>query len=574
MLFNNCAITFDKLERTSKRLEMMKILSDLFKITRNDEIKKLIYIIQGILAPPYLDLDLGLGERFAISAISSSSGYSPSKVESLFKKTGDLGECAEKLLSNKKQLSLYSKSLNLIYVYNSFVKIAKSFGSGSQDMKIKLLTELLNNATPLESKYIIRFVLGELRLGVGNPTILDALSFSKVGDKSLRDELERAFNVCSDLGLVSEVFFESPDKVIKFKVQPFKPLMSALAERLSNPDEIIKKLGKCAIEFKFDGMRLQCHKKGEVVEIYSRRLERITHMFPDLVNEIKSLDCKEIIFEGEALAFDKTHNKYLSFQETMHRRRKHKIGKMSEDFPLNLFVFDIMFFDGVDLTNEVYLKRREYLERIFPIGSLKISEKHIVESIEELESLFEQSVRGNLEGIMAKDLNAIYTAGKRKFAWIKLKKSYGSSVDTVDVVIVGYYLGKGSRSKFGFGGLLTAVYNPDSDRYETIAKIGTGFSEENMMDYEKLLHKIIIKNPPKNLEFKIEPDFWVKPKYVVEVAFDEISLSPTHTCGLNNGKGYALRFPRIIKLRLDKSYKEATSPKEIGNIYWFQFKKK
>lgn len=574
MLFRNCAEVFDKLESTSKRLEMTDLLAELFKKTPKAEIQPLTYLIQGILLPPYEGMDLGLGERFGIAAISASSGYSASEVDKKYKKSGDLGKTAEELISKKKQLSLSSKDLSITYLYNSLIRIAKTSGTGSQDLKIKLLTELLNNSTPLESRFIIRFVLGELRLGVGDPTILDALSVLRAGDKSLREELERAYNVCSDLGLVAKIFFESTSKLKSFKVHPFKPLMPALAERLSTPKEIIEKIGKCAVENKFDGLRLQCHKNKDQVEIYSRKLEKITHMFPDLVSEIRSLNAKEIIFEGEALAFSKKQKRYLSFQETMHRRRKHGIEKASKDFPLNLFVFDILYLNGKDLTEKPYSLRRKKLEKTFPTKLLKQSDKFIVKTPKQLEKLFKDAMSKNLEGIMAKDLDAPYAAGKRKFAWIKLKKSYGKAMDTIDAVIVGYYLGKGSRAKFKFGGLLSAVYNPDSGRFETIANIGTGFTEEEMEFFQKKLKKIKTKNSPKDLKFKTKPDFWVKPKYVVEIAFDEITLSPTHTCGLSKDKGYALRFPRIIKLREDRSPKESTTTKEIIDLYWMQFKNK
>lgn len=573
MLFKECADTFDKLEAISGRLEMTAILSELFKKTPEKEIQPLVYLIQGILAPPYEGIDLGLGERFAIAAIASASGYSINEIDRNYKKTGDLGKTAEEFLNKKKQQSLFSKEIELPYLYTAFVKIAKTSGQGSQELKIKLLTELLNNSSPLEARYIVRFVIGELRLGVGDPTILDALSVFRTGDKSLREELERAYNVCSDLGLVSKIFFESPNKIKSFKVQPFKPLMPAMAERLSTPKQIVDKIGECSVENKFDGLRLQCHKKGKSVEIYSRKLEKITHMFPDLVEEIKSLRQKEIIFEGEALAFNKKQNRYLSFQETMHRRRKHGIEKTSKELPLNLFVFDLLYTTNKDFTQEPYKKRRKHLEKIFPKGMLKKSVKFIVKKPKELEKLFKKAIKENLEGIMAKDLDAPYTAGKRKFAWIKLKKSYGKSVDTIDAVIVGYYLGKGSRAKFKFGGLLSAVYNEDNGKLETIAKIGSGFTEEEMEHLENLLKKTKTKNPPSDLKYKLKPDFWVKPKYVLEIAFDEITLSPIHTCGLSKDKGYALRFPRIVKLREDRSPKEATTTKEIIDLYWLQFKK-
>jgi len=570
LYFEDVAKTFYELEQISGRLEMTGILAELFKKTKVEEIDKLIYLMQGILAPPYEDIDVGIGERFAIAAIASAAGYSELQVEKDYKKSGDLGLSAEGLLSKKKQTALMVQQMDISFVFRSFLKLAKASGAGSQELKIKLLTELLNNSSPLEARFIVRFVLGRLRLGVGDPTILDALSYSATGDKSLREDLERAYNVCADLGLVARVFFQSPKDIEKFRVSPFKPLMPALAERLSTPKEIIEKIGKCGVERKFDGFRLQCHKKGNQVELYSRKLEKMTHMFPDVVQEIQNLDAKEIIFEGEALAYDKKKKRYFSFQQTMHRRRKYGIEKMKEELPLNIFCFDILYLDGKDLTQKSYSERRIIMKKLFPKGILLLSESQEIDKPGKLEEVFQDSLDKGLEGIMAKDLNAPYTAGKRKFAWIKLKKSYGKSVDTIDAIIVGYFLGKGSRAEFRFGGLLVAVNNQDRNMLETIAKIGSGYTEEEMAHLQKILSKLKTQNPPRNLDYRIEPDFWVEPKYVVEVAFDEITRSPTHTCAMENEKGLALRFPRMQRMRQEKSVKEATTTDEVIEMFELQ----
>jgi len=569
LLFRDVAQALSEIEKISGRLEMTDVLAELFKKTSAEEIDKLVYIVQGIIAPPYEGIDLGLGEKFAIAAIASAAGYLRTEVEQNYKISGDMGLTAELLLRKKKQLSLSVKEMDILYIYNSFLKIAKMGGTGSQDLKIKYLTELLNNADAQEARFIIRFVLGRLRLGVGDPTILDALSVSKKGDKSERESLERAFNVCADLGYVAKVFFTDEEEIKKFKVTPFKPLMPALAERLTNPKEIIEKLGKCAVEFKLDGFRMQVHKKGEKVEIYSRNLEKITHMFPEISETTKKIKKKEIIFEGEALAYNEKENRYYSFQETMHRRRKYEIQKMQKQLPLNVFCFDILYLDGKDLTNIAYEKRRKILEKIFPSGVLKLAEMKITDKEKELEKIFNDSIEKGLEGIMAKDLNAHYTAGKRKFAWIKLKKSYGNAADTIDAVIVGYFLGKGARVEFEFGGLLVAVYNEDKNKLETIAKIGSGYTEEEMVNLEDLLGKITAEAPPTKLDFSesMKPDFWVEPKYVVEVGFDDITLSPTHTCGMKDDKGYALRFPRMLKFRQDKGIMEITTTREVIDLY-------
>jgi DNA ligase-1 len=571
LLFSDVAAVFDQTERKSGRLEMTDILASLFKRADAKEIDKLVYIIQGMLAPPYEGVDLGVGEKFALEAIASATGYTRPQVEAHYKKSGDLGDTAEELLGKKKQTALAKEEMGIKYVYDAMMRMAKASGTGSQEQKIKYLTELLNNASPIEARYIVRFVLGRLRLGVGDPTILDAISVAHAGDKSLREPLERAYNVCADMGYVAKTFYTEPETIKTFRVQPFKPLMPALAERLSTPSEIIAKIGKCGCEQKYDGFRMQVHKSGPKVEIYSRNLERMSPMFPDIVEAVAKLKPEEMIFEGEALAYDVKKKRYFPFQQTMHRRRKHGIAAASEEFPLNVFVFDMLYLEGKDFTNEPYRKRREAIEKQFKgTGVLKPSETEIVDNTRDLGKMFKDAISQGLEGIMAKDLEAPYTAGKRKFAWIKLKKSYGKSVDTIDGVIVGYYLGRGARAEFEFGGVLVAVYNSDSGKLETVAKVATGFTEEEMVNLGKTLERIKIPSPPAKLEHKIEVDFWVEPKYVVEVAFDEITQSPNHTCGLRDEKGYALRFPRLLRIRTDKGVKEITTTDEVIKMFELQ----
>ncbi|MBI5224141.1 ATP-dependent DNA ligase [Candidatus Micrarchaeota archaeon] len=571
LLFRDVCAAFDVIESKSGRLEMTDLLAELFKKCTPKEAAYLCYLIQGIIAPPYEGIDLGMGERFALAAIASATGYPSFEVEKHFKKSGDLGDTATEFSKKKKQLSLLSNDLSLEYVFETFQKISKASGSGSQELKIKLLVELLNNSDPLEARYIIRFVNGSLRLGVGDPTILDAISVSHAGNKSMREQLERAYNVCSDLGLIAKSFFTSPSSIASFHVSPFKPLMPALAERLNTPKEIIEKLGECIVENKYDGFRMQCHKSGDRVEMYSRKLERMTPMLPEVVEAIRNLPQKEIIFEGEALAYDVSKKRYLPFQQTMHRRRKHGIEAASKDYPLRVFVFDILYLDGKDMTDAPYADRRKTIEKLFLKGKLLMpSEAKKLKTATALEAVFDASLSAGLEGIIAKDLAAPYAAGKRKFAWIKLKKSYGKSVDTIDGVIVGYYLGLGQRAEFEFGGVLVCVYNPQSGKLETVAKVASGFSESEMKQMQELLSRIKTPKPPANLDCKIAVDFWVEPKYVVEVAFDELTQSPNHTCNSKGGKGLALRFPRVVKLREDKGLSEITTSDEVVSMFELQ----
>jgi DNA ligase-1 len=568
MLFREICEILQQIEGKSGRLEITSILANMYKAMSPSEAEKISYLLQGKLRAEYYGVEFGVGEKFVIAALATATGYSEKEISALYVKKGDIGIAASELTGGKKQKSLSSRDLSLEDVYNSFMRIAQASGTGSQGQKIRFLSEMFNSTTPIEAKYIARIVLNKLRIKVGDATVLDALSWSSTGDKTLREKLERAYNLCSDLGLVAKTLFEDPKGIARFKIKVFRPLRPALAERLNNAEQIFEKLEKCAVEYKYDGFRMQVHKKGKEVRIYSRKLETMEHMFPDVVESVKKLPQDEIVFEGEALAFNEKESRFYSFQETMHRRRKYGLDQASKDWPLHIFVFDIMSLNGEDCTAMKMRERRKLIEGIFPFGdNLKLSEWRMAKSADDIQKAFDEATGKRLEGIIAKNLEAPYTAGKRDFAWIKLKKSYGKAIDTIDAVIMGYYFGKGSRTKFGIGGLLCAVYNEDRDAFETVAKVGSGFTEEEMANFREMLEAEKAKEPPKNLSHELKPDVWVEPKHVAEIAFDDITISSQHTCMQRNGRGYALRFPRFVKLREDKGIYEASTAAEVENIF-------
>jgi len=571
MKFNLLVKTFSELELTSSRLKMTDLIVDLFKKADKKEIDKIIYLLLGSVGPSYQDYELGLGASLAEQAISNATGYSLKKVDDLFKKLGDLGLVAEKLVSEKKQSSLASKSLTLEHVFSSLVKISSVEGNGSQTLKIRLLSELLGNASGLEAKYIMRIVLGDLRLGISAPTILDALSVFAVGDKSLRSVFEKAFNVTSDLGLVAKTFFEKGlDAIKELKMSAERPVLPALCERLPSAEEIIKRFGKCAVEYKYDGMRVMVHKNNDEVKIFSRRQSDLTSMFPEVVEAVKKLPFNSLILDGEVISFNDVTGEYLPFQGTVQRKRKYGIDKLKKEFPVHVFFFDILLKNDVDLTGFPFVKRRHFLEKVVPNkGVLKLSEQIITDNVDELKRFFNEAVEKGLEGVVVKDLNAVYTVGARKFAWVKLKRSYaGGLEDSVDIIVVGFYRGKGKRTGFGFGGFLGAVYDKSKEKFVTIARVGSGFTEEDLSFFNEKLSKIKINNKSKLVDSLIEPDFWVEPKLVVEVVADEITRSPVHTCGRDKeGVGFALRFPRFIKLREDKSIFDVTTVSEIKEMF-------
>ncbi len=587
MLFEELAGFYDKLEGTSSRLAMIDILTEMFSRARKGEVKDIIYMTLGTPAPPFKGIDLGMAEKLAEEAIATATGETKEGVDRSFKKTGDLGRSAEQLMGAGRLRRMGSGKFEVSDVMATMLKIAGTSGQGSKEAKIKMLANLLAASKPLEARYIVRFALGELRLGAGDATILEALSNAATGDRKFKAKLEEAYNICSDLGLVGETLMREGKRGIEeFKVALFEPIRPALAERLPTAEEILARMGgKCAVESKYDGLRAQVHidRAGKHVEIFSRRLERVTDMFPELTRAaLREVHADSAILDGEAIAYDEATNQFHPFQETMQRKRKHGIEEKSEELPLRLFAFDLLYLNGESYLNKGYTERRDELERVVKgDGTIRFSDRTIVDKPAALEKYFDEAVEDGLEGIVAKDLDAPYVAGARKFSWIKMKRSYkGELSDTVDLVVVGYYRGKGIRTEFGFGGILAAVYDDKRDVFETVTRIGTGFTEEMMRSFRSVFEKIRVAKKPARVDALVEPDFWTEPRYVVTVKADEITKSPMHTAGRHReGEGevgYALRFPRIVGggIREDKSPEDATTAKEIEEMFRQQRKTK
>ncbi|WP_333653854.1 ATP-dependent DNA ligase [Dissulfurispira sp.] len=566
MKFKKLCEYFERLEETTKRLEMFDILAGLFKEASGEDIDKIIYLSQGQLVPPFHGLEIGISEKLIIRAISDATNTPTQKVEQTFRHTGDMGRTAEEL--NKRK----GYDLTVKQVYGELMDIAQTGGAGSVEKKISLLSNLFKGVSPIEAKYIARFVIGRLRLGIGDPTVLEALALS-IGNRELRPELERAYNLCSDLGLVAKTLIDKGiEGVKKFKVQVGYPIRMALCERLSSSEDIIQKIGRAAIEAKYDGFRVQCHKDDENVELFSRNLERTTHMFPEITMAMKKyINAKKAIIEGEALAYNEGTGELFPFQVTIQRKRKHGIKELSKELPLKFFVFDLLYLDGVDYTEKSFSERRKKLEEIIRRNEIiEPSEMFITDDPSRIFKYFEDTIERGLEGVVAKRLDAPYSAGSRNFNWIKLKRSYkGGLADTIDVCIVGYFRGKGARAKFGVGALLGAVYEPETDTFKTISKIGSGFKEDEFFELKKMLDEIALKHKHPRVDSAIDADVWVEPRYVITVMADEITRSPAHTAGKDkDGIGYALRFPRSTGfIRFDKNPEDANTVNEIIEMF-------
>ncbi|TRO53545.1 ATP-dependent DNA ligase [Candidatus Bathyarchaeota archaeon] len=581
MLFDTLVDTYQKLESTTKRLEMTDILSELLKEATSEEIDKIIYLTQGKIHPDWKgEPEIGMAEKMVIETLTRVTGLKKSKVEQMVQSLGDIGLAAEEAMKEKKQSGLFKKQLSVADVYTGLDDIANREGTGSSKQKMDGLGSLLANASPLGARYLSRMVEGKLRLGIGDMTILDALSQAYTGSKDERPVLERAYNLSSDLGAVAVTLVdEGMEGIEHFKVRVGYPIRVMAAQRLSTAEEIIEKLGgHCSAEFKLDGERFQIHKDGDKVQIFSRRLENITYMYPDAVEMTKAqVSAEKAIIEGEAVAYDPDTGDDMPFQTLMQRRRKYGIEEMMKQIPVRVYLFDCLY-DGEDLTLTAYPIRISRLEAITDqTEEFKLVERLKTSDPTELDKFFQLAISQGTEGLVVKSTaeDSVYRAGARSWLWVKLKRSYQSKMqDTIDLVVVGALYGRGRRAG-SYGALLVAAYDPEKDMYESVCKVGSGFTDENLEEMPKRLDEYKASHKPVNVDSVLEPDVWFDPVVVMEVLGDEITLSPLHKAAFNElreGSGLAIRFPRFTRWRDDKSADEATQVSEIVDMYNAQLK--
>src|SRR5919204_243012 len=573
MRFSEVSGYLDRLESTTSRNELVKILSELYAKTSPDDIQPLTYLIQGRLVPFFEPVEIGLGEKLVIAAIAQGYGRAGDDVAQRFGRIGDLGLLAAELAADRSDAGLALRE-----VHSRLLEIAYAAGAGSVEKKRSLFAAVLKQVDAASAKHLVRMALGRLRLGIGDPTVLDALSFAKKGDRSLRPILESAYNRTSDLGMIAKTFWSGGEEAVKsLKVTVGRPIRSQLAERLPNPEAVIKRLGMVAVQPKYDGIRVQIHKDGSAVRIFSRNLEDFTLMFAELAAGARELKDQTLILDGEAIGYQKESEEYLPFQLTASRRRQHGIEQAALDIPLVAFVFDILYRNGRPLTEMPYEERLALVDEVIR-GSTILLPAPIIKtgSAEVLTKTLLDAISQGLEGVVVKRPDSPYQAGARNFNWVKLKRhTSGELNDTVDLVLLGYYFGKGKRAAFGVGALLAGVYDPDKDGFVTITKLGTGLSDAEWREIHERADKLQLDHKPARVESILVPDVWLKPEVVVEVMADEITRSPRHTAGMSDGEpGYALRFPRIVSFReSDKRPEDETTVKEIVEMFAQQGRK-
>ncbi len=582
MEFAKLSQYFEKLEQTSSRLALIAILSELLRsIESPDEIEKVCYLVQGRVAPFFEALEMGMAEKTVARSIAIAYNTSPEQVSTLYSELGDMGLVAERV---SKEAGIVSNVLSVDDVFQGLKTIAQTSGKGTVEKRISLLTDLLKKVDGLSAKYVVRILLGNLRLGIGDSTILDALASAKFNDTKKRKLLEGAYNKTSDLGLIARTLWQHPmaedalRAVEQLDVQVGKPIRSELAERLPDAETVIKKMGVVDAQYKYDGFRTQIHKDGNHVSIFSRNLENMTHMFPEIIEGTrKQVQADSVILDAESLAYNPASEEFLPFQETTRRRRKHNVEEMAQQMPLKAFVFDILYKDGASLIDKPMVERMKILEEtIKPDDILMLTSNHIVRDAETLSLLFDEAISKGLEGVVVKKLESPYEAGARNFNWVKLKRhSAGALNDTIDCVLLGYIFGRGKRAALGAGALLVGVYAKKQDMFVTVTKIGTGLTDEEWRSIRERTKGLVVDHKPARVSSLIEPSVWLEPEIVIEVLADEITRSPIHTAGkAGDEPGYALRFPRLVTFRdKDKKPEDATTVEELIEMYQSQGKK-
>jgi DNA ligase 1 len=581
MEFATLARYFEKLEKTSSRLALIATLAELLRsIERPAEIEKVCYLVQGRIAPFFVALEMGMAEKTVARAIAIAYQITQENVLALFSTLGDMGLVAEQF---SKESGITSNGLSIDDVFQGLTAIAQTAGKGAVEKRISLLTDLLKQVDSLSAKYVVRIVLGNLRLGIGDSTMLDALATVKFDDKRYRNLLENAYNKTSDLGLIARTLWQYPTRedaqraVQQLDVHVGKPIRSEVPERLPDAETIIEKMGVVDVQYKYDGFRTQIHKDGNAVSIFSRNLEDMSQMFPELLaGTLKQVRADSVILDAETLAYNPESDEFLPFQETTRRRRKYHIETMAKQTPLKAFVFDILYKDGMSLLDKPLVDRLKILEEtVNPGDILMLTANQTVRDATTLSLIFQEAISKGLEGVVVKKLESPYVAGARNFNWVKLKRhSAGALHDTIDCVILGYIFGRGKRAAFGVGALLVGVYDKKRDMFVTVSKIGTGLSDEEWQSIRQRTQGLVVDHKPARVASLIEPSVWVEPEIVIEVLADEITRSPIHTAGkVGEEPGYALRFPRLVAFREnDKKPEDATTVDELIEMYQNQGK--
>jgi len=553
MLYKELAELYRRLEKTTLKTLKTRFVADFLKKVEDEELLEIVpYLILGKVFPDWDERELGVGEKLLIKAVAMATGINAEWIENSVKDTGDLGESVALALQKRRQKSFFGQPLTIKRVYKTLVKVAETTGEGSQDRKLKYLANLFMDAEPIEGKYLARTILGIMRTGVAEGLLRDAIAEAF----KVRPELvERAYMLTSDFGFVTKIAkLEGNDGLSKVTIQIGKPIKPMLAQMAASVREaLIEMGGEAEFEIKYDGARVQVHKDGDKVIIYSRRLENVTKSIPEVVERIKkSINPEKAIVEGELVAVGE-EGRPRPFQYVLRRfRRKYNIQEMIEKIPLELNLFDVLYVDGENLIDTPFIERRRKLESMVEVNQwVKVAENLITKNPEEAEEFYHKALDMGHEGLMAKRLDAVYEPGNRGKKWLKIKPT----MENLDLVIIGAEWGEGRRAHV-LSSFLLGAYDPSTGTFVPVGKVGSGFTDEDLIEFTKMFKPLIKKEKGKFVE--------IEPKIVIEVTYQEIQKSPKYE------SGFALRFPRYVALRDDKSPEDADTLERIAQLYELQ----
>ncbi len=541
MEFSRLISVYESLEDTTKRLEMTDIVSDFLKETPADILDIVVYFLLGKVFPDWMDRELGVGTKLILRVISNVSGIPESVLEDYIREEGDMGKACEKAIHEKKQIILFKESLSIQYVYDILTKMSEFSGARSQEKKLKYLSNLYSSATGRETRYLVRIVLGTMRTGIGEGTVRDAIAQSFGCDPS---QVERAFMLTNDMGVVAKTARKNVKDLDKLDITFFKPIKFMLAQ-VGTLQGALERMSVLSCEIKYDGSRAQIHKKGGKIKIFSRRLEDITQALPDLVSSIEESVSEDCILEGEIVATENEHPR--PFQYVLRRlRRKYDIQEMIKKIPLKIYYFDILYKDK-SLIDLPFKERRKILESsVQNVEKAQVSQVLVTEDIDEAQQFFDHSLDIGHEGLMIKDVNSVYQPGARGKKWLKIKQT----LENLDLVVIGADWGEGRRAHW-LASFLLGIRDGQGNFLE-IGKVGTGVTDEMFKELTEKLKPYITEQKGKTVK--------LVPNFVMEVAYEEIQKSP------NYESGYALRFPRVVRFREDKSVEEADDLTRLHEI--------
>jgi DNA ligase 1 len=577
---------YEKLESTSKRLEKTKILSEFLQDCPKKDIDRIMLLVQGLVFAKTDERKIGIASKLIVKALNTATGISIDDVEKIWKKSGDLGLTAEELIKKKKQHTLFSEDLKVEKVFKNIQKLATIEGTGSTDIKLKVIAELLTSAKPKEARYIVRTVLEDLRVGLGEGTLRDAIAiayYEKNGGKldlnskdpsfgggselaKIRDKIQEAYDVTNDYAIVAQMVFEDGlESLGVLELDTSKPVKVMLAQKAKDVTEAFDIVGRpAAIEYKYDGFRMLIGKHGDKITIHTRRLENVTAQFPEVVRLVHSnVNAKSCIIDGEAVGYNPSTKMYVPFQNISQRiKRKYDIEQMAKDVPVELNIFDIIFYDGKSLIKEPFIERRKILSKIITEKEyqIRLSAQITTDNESDAEIFYHKSLDAGNEGVMFKNLNSPYKPGSRVGYMVKLKPI----METLDLVIVAAEWGEGKRAGW-LTSYTVSVYDEDTDEYLEIGKFGTGIKEkkveedagdENIVSFEELTQEL-----KPNIVHEKGREVRIKPSVVVELKFEEIQKSPSYS------SGYALRFPRLVRIRTDRRPDEASTLRQVDGYY-------